>query len=173
MSSANSESFTPSFPIWIPFIYFSSLIVVVKASKTMLNNSGKSGHTVLLLILKEMLSDFLFLFFFFLVLLINFFTLQYCIGFAMHWHQSTMGVHLFLILNPPSHLLPDPIHLGHPNAPVPSTLYNALNLEWQFISHVTYFNAILPYHPALALSHRVQKTVLYICISFAVSHIGL
>ena len=32
------------------------------------------------------------------------------------------------------------------------------------------FNAILPYHPALTLSHRVQKTVLYICVSL-LSHI--
>ena len=38
--------------------------------------------------------------------------------------------------------------------------------------YYTCFNAILPYHPTLALSHRVQKTVLYICVSFAVSHIG-
>ena len=34
------------------------------------------------------------------------------------------------------------------------------------------FNAILPNHPTLSLSHRVQKTVLYICVSFAVSHTG-
>ena len=33
------------------------------------------------------------------------------------------------------------------------------------------FNALLSNHPALAFSHRVQKFVLYICISFAVSHI--
>ena len=32
---------------------------------------------------------------------------------------------------------------------------------------------ILPNHPTLALSHRVQKTVLYFCVSFAVLHIGL
>ena len=47
MSFANNDSITSSFPIWIPFISFPSLIAVGKTSKTMLNNSGESGQPCL------------------------------------------------------------------------------------------------------------------------------
>ena len=48
MSSANGESFISFFPIWIPFISFSSLIDVARTSRAMLNNSGEGGHPCLI-----------------------------------------------------------------------------------------------------------------------------
>ena len=43
MVFVNSDGFT-SFPIWISLISYSSLISIARTSKTMLNNSGESGH---------------------------------------------------------------------------------------------------------------------------------
>ena len=106
-------------------------------------------------------------------LLYFFFTLQYCIGFAKHQHESATGVHVFPILNPPPTSLPVPslwvIPLHQPRASC------IMHRTWTGDSfHIyTCFNAILPNHPTLALSHRVQKTVLYIWVSFAVLHTGL
>ena len=36
--------------------------------------------------------------------------------------------------DPPSHLCPHIISLGHPSAPVPSILYPVSNLDWRFVS---------------------------------------
>ena len=52
ISSANSDfscrSFPPTFPTLVSFISFSSLIAVARTSKTLLSNSGKSGHPCLI-----------------------------------------------------------------------------------------------------------------------------
>ena len=47
MSSINSEIFTSSFLICIPFISFSSLVAVSRTSRTMLINGGESRHPCL------------------------------------------------------------------------------------------------------------------------------
>jgi hypothetical protein len=48
MSSANRDTLIVSLPICIPFITSSCLIALARNSRTMLNNSGDSGHPCLL-----------------------------------------------------------------------------------------------------------------------------
>ena len=112
-------------------------------------------------------------FFFPLFIYLFYLTILYWFCHTLTWicHGCTCVLHP----EPPFHLPPHPIPLGHPSAPALSVLYHALNLDWRFVSHmiITCFNAILPNHPALSLFHRVQKTVLHIYVSFAVSHTGL
>ena len=102
-------------------------------------------------------------------------TLQYCIGFAIHQHESATGIYVFSILNPPLSSLPVPslwvISVHQPQAS--SIMHWTWTGNLFHIWYYTCFNAISPNHPTLSLSHRVQKTVLYICVSFAVSHTGL
>ena len=82
---------------------------------------------------------------------------------------------MFPILNPPPSSLPIsslwvvPVH--QPQAS--SIVHQTWTGDSFHILYYTCFNAILPTHPTLTLSHRVQKTVQYICVSFAVSHTGL
>ena len=102
-------------------------------------------------------------------------TLQYCIGFAIHQFESATGVQVFPILNSLPTSLPVPFLWVIPmHQPQASCI---LHRKWTgdsfLIWYYTCFNAILPNHPTLSLSHRVQNTVLYICVSFAVSHTGL
>ena len=112
-------------------------------------------------------------FFFFFILF--YLTLRYCIGFAIYQNESATGIHVFLILNPP----PSPLSI--PSfwvVPVPQPQASSIvHRTWTgnsfHIWYYTYFHAILPNHPTLSLYHRVQKTVLYICVSFAVLYTGL
>ena len=104
-----------------------------------------------------------------------FLTLQYCIGFAIYQHAFTTGIHVFPILNPPPSSLPVPflwvIPVHQPQAS--SIMHRTWTGDSFPIWYYTCFNAILPNHPTLSLSHRVQQTVLYISVSFAVSYTGL
>ena len=102
--------------------------------------------------------------------LFYFLTLQYCIGFAIYQHESATGIHVFPILNPPPCYLPVPslwvVPVHQPQAS--SIVHRTWTGDSFHILYYTCFNAILPNHPTLSLSHRIRKTVLYISVSFAV-----
>ena len=112
-------------------------------------------------------------YFFFLILIGGYFTILY-------WfcHTSTWIHHRYAHAPHPE---PPPTFLSIPSLwviPVHQPQASCImHQTWTgdsfHIWYYTCFNAILPNHPTLSLSHRVQKTVLYICVSFAISHIGL
>ena len=58
ISSAYSGNFSSSLPIWIPFIFFPSLIPVARTSYTMLNINGEGRHSCLVPDLAGSLSAF-------------------------------------------------------------------------------------------------------------------
>ena len=68
------------------------------------------------------------------ILFFFYFTILYWFCHTLTWicHGCTCVPHP----EPPSHIPPHPIPLGHPNAPAPSILYHASNLDWRFISHM-------------------------------------
>ena len=112
--------------------------------------------------------------FFLIFILFYLLTLRYCIGFAIYQHESATGIHVFPILNPPPSSLPVPslwvITVHQPQAS--SIVHRTWTGDSFHIWYYTCFNAILPNHSP-SLSHKVQRAVLYICVSFAVSYTGL
>ena len=83
-----------------------------------------------------------------------------------------MGVHVFPILNPSSHLPPHPIPQDHPSAPAPSTLSHASSLDLQSISHIVIYMfqcySLKPSHPRLLPE---SKSLFYTSLSLLLSHI--
>ena len=105
----------------------------------------------------------------------NYFTILYwfCHTSTCIWHGCTCVPHP----EPPPTSLPIPSLWVIPvHQPLASCIMHWNRTSDSFhIWYYTCFNAksSYPNHPTLALSHRVQKSVLYICVSFAVSHTGL
>ena len=93
-------------------------------------------------------------------------TLQYCSGFAIHWHGSTTGVHVFPIMNPILTSLPIPslwvIPLLQPWAPCLMHL-TWLEIYFTYVNiHVsTLFSQIIP--PCL-LPQSPKVCSLYLCL---------
>ena len=93
--------------------------------------------------------------------------------FAIHWHESAMGVHVFPNPNPTPTTLPIPslwvVPVHRFECPV-SCIKLGLFIYFTYSNiHVSmlFSQIITPLH-----SPRVQRSVLYICVSFAVWHIG-
>ena len=104
----------------------------------------------------------------FLLISLFYFTILYWFCHTLTWirHECTCVPHP----ESSSHLPPHPIHLGHPNAPC--IMHKPGLVIWftYDILHVSMpFSRIIPPLP----SPTESKSVLYICVSFAVSHTGL
>ena len=102
----------------------------------------------------------------------NFFTLQYCIGFAIHQHESAMGVHVFPILNP----LPPPSPQHPPGSSHCTSLEHPMScIKPGLAICFTYDNL----HVSMPLSHIIppfpspteSKRLFYISVSLLLSHI--
>ena len=96
----------------------------------------------------------------------------------LYWfcHISTWIRHMYThVPHPESSSLPVPslwvVPVHQPQAS--SIMHQSWTGDSFHIWYYTCFNAILPNHPTLSLSHRLQKTVLYISVSFAISYTGL
>ena len=101
-------------------------------------------------------------------------TLQYCRSFAIHWHESAMGVHVFPILNLPATSLPIPslwvIPVHQPWAPS-----HASNLDWWSVSHVIIYMfqcySLKSSHPRLLPQSPKDCSIhlcLFCCLAYSV-----
>ena len=111
---------------------------------------------------------FLYKFIFFQILL--YFTLKYCIGFAIHQHESATGVHEFLILNPLPP--PTPYHLSG-SSPCTSPKHPVSCLEHRLAIHFLHdsmhisvpFSQIIPPSPSPTESKRLFYTSVSLLLS--------
>ena len=106
--------------------------------------------------------------------LIIYFTLQYCIGFAIHWHESATGVHMFPILKPTSPLPPHPSGSSQCTSPeYPVSCIEpgqAICFTYDNIHVSMPFSQIIPPSPSPTESKRLFYTSVSLLLSW---HTGL
>ena len=118
----------------------------------------------------RLLSTFILIFLKFL-LEANYFTILWWFCYTFTWinHGCTCVHHP----NPPSHLPPHPISQGYSNAPAPSTLPHASNLDWRSITHmlICMFQcySLKSSHPCL-LSQSPKVCSLHLCLFCCLAH---
>ena len=112
---------------------------------------------------------------FFKIIYLFIFTLQYCIGFAIHQHASTTGVHVFPILSPPPTSLPIPsfwvIPVHQPQASC--ILHQTWTGDSFLIWYYTCFNVILPNHPPLPVPQSPKDWSIHLCLFCCLAYIAL
>ena len=108
--------------------------------------------------------------FFFFFKFLFYLMLQYCIGFAIYQNESTIGIHVFPILNPP----PSPYHptgssqCTSPKHPVSCIKpRQAIQFLYDIIHISMTFSQIIPPSP----SSTESKRLFYTSVSFLLSRI--
>ena len=94
-------------------------------------------------------------------------TLQYCIGFAIHQHESATGIHMFSTLNPSPTSLPIPslwvIPVHQPRA--------SCILHWTWTGNSLYMFQCHSPKSSHPLPLPESKRLFYISVSLLLSHI--
>ena len=95
--------------------------------------------------------------------------------FAIHQHESAMGIHVSQHPESPSHLLPHPIPLGCPRALALGALLRTSNWHWSSSLHMVMYlfqcYSLKSSHPhLLPLSPKVcsLRLVLFCCLAYRV-----